>query len=59
MMNFLAANLGNIIVSAILSLMVALVIVSLVRKKKMGQTTCGCGCSHCVMHDSCHGNRGK
>ena len=54
MLNFLAANLGNIIVSAILILMVALVIVSLVRKKKKGQTTCGCGCSHCPSAGICH-----
>ena len=46
MLNFLAANLGNIIVSAILILIVALVIANLVRKKKKGQTTCGCGCSN-------------
>ena len=54
MLNFLAANLGNIIVSAILILIVALVIVNLVRKKKKGQTTCGCGCSHCPSAAICH-----
>ena len=54
MLNFLAANLGNIIVSAILILMVALVIVNLVRKKKKGQTTCGC--SHCPSAGICHKN---
>jgi hypothetical protein len=54
MLNFLAANLGNIIVSAILILMVALVIVSLVRKKKKGQTTCGCGCEKCPSAGICH-----
>ena len=54
MLNFLAANLGNIIVSAILILMVALVIVNLLRKKKKGQTTCGCGCSNCPSAGICH-----
>ncbi len=56
MLNFLAANLGNIIVSAILIVIVALVIANLVSKKKKGQSACGCGCgcSNCPSSGICH-----
>ena len=56
MINFLAANLGTILVSAILIAIVALIISNLVGKKKKGQSACGCGCgcSNCPSSGICH-----
>ncbi len=56
MINFLAANLGTILVSAILIAIVALIIANLVGKKKKGQSACGCGCgcSNCPSSGICH-----
>ena len=53
-MNWLTDNLGTIVISAILVLIVALIIVKMVRDKKKGKSTCGCGCSNCAMRGSCH-----
>ena len=54
MLEWLAANLGTIIVVLILAVVVALVIRKMVKDKKAGRSGCGCGCANCAMKDSCH-----
>ncbi len=56
MINFLAANLGTIVVSVILLAIVALIIAYLVRQKKKGKSSCGCGCGcgNCPSAGICH-----
>lgn len=53
MLHWLSANLGTIAVALILAAVVALVVRSLVRKKKAGSSCCG-GCSGCPMNGKCH-----
>jgi len=31
----------------------------LVRAKKRGESSCGCGCSQCAMRDTCHAQKPK
>ena len=54
MLAFLAANLGNIVVIAVLALVIVLIIRSLIGNKKQGKSSCGCGCSNCPSADMCH-----
>ena len=54
MAEWLAANLGTIIVSLILVGIVAAIIANLIKKKKQGRSTCGCGCANCAMRGACH-----
>lgn len=54
MMTWIMENLGTVLVSAGLLLIVALVIVKLIRDRKKGKTACGCNCAHCAMAGSCH-----
>ena len=54
MMTWIMENLGTVLVSAGLLLIVALVIVKLIRDRKKGKTACGSGCAHCAMSGSCH-----
>ena len=49
-----AENAGTIIVSLILAGIVIAVIVSKIRAKKQGKSSCGCGCESCAMHGACH-----
>ena len=56
MFAWLYENIETIIICAILLAAVIAVIVSMVRKKKQGKSTCGCGCADCPMGDFC-GNR--
>jgi len=54
MFAFIAENLGTILVSGALLVIVGLVIASIVKKKKRGGTSCGCGCDGCPSASSCH-----
>lgn len=54
MLQWISANLGTIVISAILIAAVALIVRSQIRRKKQGKSSCGCGCSNCAMHGECH-----
>ena len=47
MLSFLKANYLTIIIIAVLGLIVALIIRSLVKDKKSGKSSCGGDCSSC------------
>lgn len=52
---WLAANMGTILVCALLVAMVVGLICLLVRDKKKGKSSCCGGCNGCAMQGSCHG----
>ena len=54
MLNWFAANLGTILISLILAVIVTLIVVYLLRQKKAGKSSCGANCAHCAMHGQCH-----
>ena len=54
MLEWLTANLGTILISAGLLVVVILIIRYLLRQKKAGKSSCGAGCAHCAMHGQCH-----
>ena len=47
-------NMSTIIVCAVLIATVAAIVASMIRNKKRGKSSCGCGCHECAMKDSCH-----
>ena len=51
---WLTSNLGTIIVSLILAGIVAAIIANMIKKKKAGKSSCGCGCANCAMRGACH-----
>lgn len=53
MIAWLLENLGTIIISLVLVLIVAAIILSLVREKKTGKPSCCGGCAHCNMCTAC------
>ncbi len=57
MLHYLTANIGTIIVSIILLVIVGFVIRSLIVNKRKGKTTCGCGCANCPSAGICHGGK--
>lgn len=57
MLDWLIANLGSIIIALVLAVIIALIIIKMLKDKKNGKTSCGCGCSGCAMKDSCHSNK--
>ncbi len=52
-MDWLIENIGTILVCAGLVLIVAAIIRSMIRNKKKGISSCGCGCSTCAMGELC------
>lgn len=50
-------NLATIIISLIIVALVAAIIISMVRNRKKGKSSCGCGCSNCPMSTSCHSKK--
>ena len=54
MMTMIMDNMGTILVSAGLIVMVSLILRSMWKKKKSGISSCGCGCSSCPSSGICH-----
>lgn len=56
-MAWLGANLGSIIVALIVIAIIAFAAYSLIKDKKSGKGSCGCGCANCAMHGKCHAGK--
>ncbi len=54
MLEWIASNIATILICAALIAIVAAVIAGMVRNRKKGVSSCGCGCSDCPMSGSCH-----
>ena len=54
MLDWFVANLGTILISLVLAVIVTLIVVYLLRQKKAGKSSCGANCAHCAMHGQCH-----
>ena len=50
---WIADNLGTILISLFLLLIVAGIIRSLIQNKKKGKSSCGGNCAHCKMCPAC------
>lgn len=57
MLTWISENIGTMFVSAVLILIIGLIIFKLIRDRKKGKSSCGCGCSSCPMNGSCHSNK--
>lgn len=54
MLALLTENIATIIICAVLIAVVSAIIVSMIKNKKKGKSSCGCGCTDCPMSSSCH-----
>lgn len=54
MLLWIRANLATIVICAVLLVVVAAIVIKLVKDKRKGRSSCGCGCEDCAMHGSCH-----
>lgn len=60
MLEWLCANWPSLLVGAAVLALVVLAVIRIVRDKKKGRSSCGCGCAGCPMSGSCHSaNKGK
>lgn len=54
MIDFFSENIATIIVGLIVLAIVLLIIFKLIKDKKKGKSSCGCGCEHCQNASACH-----
>lgn len=54
---WLLENIATILISLILLAAVAGIVVKLIKDKKKGNASCGCGCSNCAMSAHCHSRK--
>lgn len=57
-MEWIAANIGTMIVLLILAVIVGIIVFFMIRDKKNGKSACGGNCGCCPMGDKCHGGKG-
>lgn len=54
MLAWISENIATILISAVLIAVMAAIIIGIIKNKKKGKSSCGCGCSHCPMSGICH-----
>lgn len=57
MLQWLEGNLGTIVICIVLLAVAGLIVYNLIRQKKEGKSSCGCGCANCAMHGQCHSQK--
>jgi hypothetical protein len=53
MISWIVGNIGTIIITFFLILMVAGIIISMIKDRKRGISSCGGNCAHCKMCTDC------
>ena len=53
MFEWIMGNLGTILVTLLIILVVAGIIASMIKDKRKGISHCGGNCAHCAMNSSC------
>ena len=54
MLSVFSENIGSIAILLALALIIGFVAFKVIRDKKRGKSSCGCGCGSCPMKDKCH-----
>ena len=57
MLAWISENIATIIICAVLIAIVGSIIIGMIRNRKRGKSSCGCGCTSCPMSDVCHLSR--
>ena len=52
-----SVNLPTILIAAVIAVIFAAIVIRGIRKRRRGETGCGCGCSGCPNSALCHGGK--
>ena len=55
--DWLIANLGSVATGAVVLAVVALIVIGMIKGRKKGKSSCGCGCAECPMAGKCHAGK--
>ena len=50
-------SLGTVFVALILAAVITGIVISIIRDRKAGKNSCGCGCENCAMKGQCHNEK--
>ncbi|MDE5557334.1 MAG: FeoB-associated Cys-rich membrane protein [Ruminococcus sp.] len=51
--------MGTVITGLILLAIVISIVAKMIKDRKNGKSSCGCGCEHCPNSSNCHGDTKK
>lgn len=54
---FFSEYLSTIIIGAIVLAAVVLILVNMIKDRKKGKSSCGCGCANCPSSGMCHNSK--
>lgn len=55
----IAKHIPWILIAVSFAALLVLIVYRLIKAKKDGKSSCGCGCSQCAMRDACHAQKPK
>jgi hypothetical protein len=53
MISWLIDNFATVVISGVLIALIASIVAGMIKNKKSGKASCGCGCSGCSLDGSC------
>ena len=56
MLAWLQQNAGTIVVGLLVATLIVALVWKMIRDKRHGKSSCGCGCEGCALRDKCHPN---
>ena len=59
MLSWLHNNLGTVAVCVGLAILLGAVAIHMIKEKKQGKSSCGCGCEGCALSEQCHPQKKK
>ena len=59
MAEWISANWATIAALVFVAALIGIAVFSMIRNKRKGRTSCGCGCSACPMAGECGGKKKK
>ena len=54
MMEWIREQIPTLVTGLVLLAVIAAAVAGLIRDRRKGKTSCGCGCAHCAMRGECH-----
>lgn len=54
---WLIANGGSVAVGVVVLAVIAAIVAGMIKNRKKGKSTCGCGCASCALAGQCHANK--
>lgn len=55
--DWLVANGGSVAVGVVVLAVIAAIVAGMIKNRKKGKSTCGCGCASCALSGQCRASK--